>query len=334
MKTSALLAVFCCCATVACAVQIYEPFKYPPGALVAGNNGWVLAAGASPVVATNGLATPGLQPAAEGYAAVFGNGAMELRRGMKNLLGGEWPGVYMYSLAFDVLALGPMTTNGDFIAALSATNQTGLYGGRLYLRKDVGGNPDSYNIGVSVASGQPANIVWSPNVFAVGQTNFVVCRFATPDQGDANTYLWINPDPSTYGQQNAPPPDLTASAAVNPFAAVSTMVLHQASASDGPGSILVDTIRVEGTWASVTPVPLTMSVTRTNHTDVFLSWGGYQNVYLQRATTLTPPITWTNLNGGDAASMNNNGSIRNYTITNAVSSSKPNFFRLVAWYVE
>src|SRR5205814_5118450 len=83
MKNTALLVAICCFTTAASAVQIYEPFNYPPGSLVAGTNGWVLAAGTSPKVATNGLATPGLQPAAEGYAAVFGNGPMELRRGMK-----------------------------------------------------------------------------------------------------------------------------------------------------------------------------------------------------------------------------------------------------------
>ena len=334
MKTIAFFAAIFLSATIASAVQIYEPFKYNPGSFLAGQGGWVLASGTSPKIATNSLVTPGLQPASEGYSAIFGNGAMEVRRGMQNLLGGEQPGVYMYSMAFEVADLGAMTTNGGFIAAFSQTNPPGVYGGRLFLRKDVAGNANSYNIGVSVASSVAADIVWSTNVFGVGQTNFVVCRYATPDQSDANTYLWINPDPTNYGAASPPPADLTASSGLNPLTGVSQMVLRQGSASQGPGAIFVDTVRVEGAWASVTPIPLTLSVTLTNNTDVYLSWGGSQNVYLQQTASLTPPITWINLNGGTLLGGSNNGSIRNYTATNATSDPRPKFYRLVAWYVE
>src|SRR5438128_4805637 len=97
------------------------------------------------------------------------------------------------------------------------------------------------------------------------------------------------------------------------------MVLRQGSAAEGPGSIIVDTVRVEGGWPHVTPIPLTLSVTLTNATDAFLSWGGHQNVYLQQTANLTPPSTWVNLNGGSLAGGSNNGSITNYTITNATS---------------
>jgi len=49
---------------------------------------------------------------------------------------------------------------------------------------------------------------------------------------------------------------------------------------------------------------------------------------------LTPPSTWVNLNGGSLAGGSNNGSILNYTVTNATSDPVPKFYRLVAWYVE
>jgi hypothetical protein len=329
-KIALLLFGFCFSSMLASAVQIYEPFNYPRGSDLAGQGGWVLAAGTSPKIATNALVTPGLQPASEGNSAIFGNGAMEVRRGMKNLIGGEQAGVYFYSLALKVADVGAMTPTGGFIAALSQTNPPGVYGGRLYLRKVTGGSSSNYNIGVSVASATPSDIVWSPTVFVAGQTNFVVCRYATPDQSDANTYLWINPDPSTYGAASAPAPDLTASTGLNPLTGVSQMVLHQGSVAEGPGAIIIDTVRVEGGWPHVTPVPLTMSITKTNITDVYLSWGGNQNVLLQETSSLTPPISWTNLNGG----LFGDAGLRNYTVSNAATNHQPGFFRLIAWYPE
>jgi len=316
-------------ATVGLGVQIYEPFSYPKGSALAGHGGWVLTAGVSPKVATNGLATPGLAPAAEGNSVLIGGSQMEVRRTMKNEFGpGEYPGYYWYSLAFTLTDLGSLTTNGDFIAAFSSTNTSAEYGGRLYLRKDPAGSAGGYNIGVARDSGQASDIVWAAGVLHYGDTTFVVCRYATPDQSSTDCQLWINPSPETYGQQNAPPPDLVANTGLHLLATVGQFLLHQASASGGPGAVLVDTIRVEGNWASVTPVPLTMTATLTNATDVYLSWGGHQNVFLQQATNLTPPVVWQNLNSYPASA-----AINNWTIANA-NTNGPAYFRVVAWYAE
>src|SRR5438105_2974222 len=156
------------------AVSVYEPFSYPVGTDLAGQGGWVLTAGTSPKVQAGSLAIPGLMPAAEGNSLTFGNGAMEVRRFMKNEAGpGEWPGYYWYSLAFKVTDLGSLSTNGDFFAAFSSTNQTTEYGGRLYLGKDPLGAPAGYRIGISRSSGETVDIVWSTNVSHVGDTNFI-----------------------------------------------------------------------------------------------------------------------------------------------------------------
>jgi len=158
-------------------VHIYEPFSYPRGSALAGQGGWVLTGGVSPKVATNGLATPGLAPASEGNSLLMGGSQMEVRRNMKNEFGpGEYPGYYWYSLAFALTDLGSLTTNGDFIAAFSSTNTSTEYGGRLYLRKDPGGSPGGYNIGLARDSGLASDIVWSAGVLHYGDTNLVVCR--------------------------------------------------------------------------------------------------------------------------------------------------------------
>ena len=318
------------------AVSVYEPFSYPVGSDLAGQGGWVLTAGTtSPKVQAGSLAIPGLMPATDGNSIVFGNSQMEVRRFMKNEADfftpgvGEYNGQYWYSLAFKVTDLGSLNTDGDFIAAFSSTNQTSQYGGLLYLRKDPLGTANGYNIGVS-KDASAVDIAWSSTVYLTGQTNFVVCRYFTFDSTE-DTLLWINPDPSTYGAAigSEPPPTLTASSGLNQLLKVGQIVLHQASANPGLGSIIVDEIRVEGQWANVTPIPLTMSITQTNGTDVYMSWGGHQNDFIQQATNLTPPVTWSNLNSFPA-----NARINSYTATNATSDPVPKFFRLVRWYAE
>jgi len=329
-----------CAAIPVFGVAVYEPFNYSIGSDLAGQGGWVLTAGTtSPKVVAGSLAVPGLQPVSEGNSIAFGNSQMEVRRFMKNEAevfftpGQEFNGQYWYSLAFKVTDLGSLNTNGDFIAAFSSTNQTTEYGGRLYLRKDPLGATKGYNIGLSKASSNALDITWSTNVYTVGQTNFVVCRYRTGSGSDPieDTLLWINPDPSTYSaaKGSEPPPTLTASGGLNLLLAVGQIVLHQASASPGLGSIVVDALRVEGQWANVTPIPLTMSITQTNGTDVYMSWGGHQNVFIQQATNLASPVTWSTLNSFPA-----NGQINNWTVTNAIADPVPKFFRLIRWYAE
>ena len=332
MKNIVIILALCFFGTQAKALQFYEAFAYPPASALGGQGGWVLSSGTSPVIQAGTLVTPGLMPAGEGNSLAFGGGAMEVRHALTNLLGGEQPGTYFYSLAFKVTALGSMTTNGGFIAGFSRSIQTNNYGGLLYLRKDVLGTANSYNIGVAKTSGVGGDVVWDGNAYLVGQTNFVVCKYSTFDQADTSTLLWINPDPSTYGvaDANRPAPTLTATAGTDLLGGVGQVLLHQTSATEGPGGIVLDQIRVEGGWPHVTPVPLTMTVAITNGTDLYLYWGGNQNVLLQQTTNLTPPVAWTSLNGG----ISGNASIRDYTIPNVKSEPSPKFFRLHAWHAE
>jgi len=313
------------------AVSVFEPFDYPVGSNLAGQGGWVLTAGTSPKVQAGTLSVPGLMPTGEANSLALGNSRMEVRRFMKNEFGpGEFSGYYWYSLAFKLTSLGTLTTNGDFIAAFSSTNTPTNYGGLLYVRKDPSGSPGGYNIGVSQSSGLVASVVWSTTVSHTNDTNFVVCRYATPDQSSTDTLLWINPDPSTYGAASAPTPDLDASTVTPVLGTVGEIVLQQqASVSTGIAAIVVDEIRIEGTWASVTPVPLTMTATLVNQTNVYLYWGGNQNVFLQQATNLSQSATWTILNPYPASGM-----ITDWTVTNAAADPVPKYYRIYRWYAQ
>ena len=332
MKKTFILLTLCLFGTQAKALQFYEAFAYPPASALAGQGGWVLSSGTSPTIQAGSLVTPGLMPASAGNSLAFGGAAMEVRHALTNLLGGEQPGTYFYSLAFKVTDLGSMTTNGGFIAALSQSTQTNAYGGLLHLRKDLLGTPNGYNIGVAKTSGAGGDVVWDGTVYLVGQTNFVVCKYSTPSEAEASTLLWINPDPSTYGvaDANRPAPTLVATAGTDALGGIGQILLHQTSATEGPGGIVLDQLRVEGGWAHVTPVPLTMTVEITGGTDYYIFWGGNQNVLLQQTSDLTPPVTWTSLNGG----LFGNASIRDYTIPNIRGAASPKYFRLIAWHAE
>jgi hypothetical protein len=72
-----------------------------------------------------------------------------------------------------------------------------------------------------------------------------------------------------------------------------------------------------------------MSITATNGTDVYMSWGGHQNIFIQQATNLTPPVTWSTLNP-----FPDSGQINNLTIDTSTNGPSPNFYRLIRWYVQ
>ena len=85
----------------------------------------MLTSGSSPIIQAGTLVTPGLMPAAEGNSLAFGGGAMEVRHALTNLLVGEQPGTYFYSLAFKVTALGSMTTNTHKLDLTETTRHSG-----------------------------------------------------------------------------------------------------------------------------------------------------------------------------------------------------------------
>ena len=295
--------------------QIYEPFAYPAGTDLNGQGGWVLSSGNSPRVQAGSLAVPGLMPSSSGQSIIFGGGPTDIRH---DLGGFEDSGGYFYSAAFKVTELGNLSTNGDFIVAWSASGTNfNTFGGKLYLRKDSS-LTNAYNIGISKGSDAPDAIVWSVQVFQTGQTNFVVCEFRT----DGDSLLWINPDPSTYGAATKPQPDLVATG--DPMLPkVGLLVLHQAAAG-GPGRIVLDEIRAEGGWPHVTPVPLVLTnILAANGLDAELSWDGFQNTTLERATNLIPPVAWVRIQATV-----DNGSLKTYTDPEL---SSQRYYRLTRW---
>jgi hypothetical protein len=92
--------------------------------------------------------------------------------------------------------------------------------------------------------------------YNVGDTVFVVGRytFNTDSSTDDTFSMWINPSPSTFADDNLmPAPNLTATLGGD-FVTIATLLLRQTTAIV-PAGLLFDEIRVDKSWAGVTPEP-------------------------------------------------------------------------------
>jgi hypothetical protein len=259
--------VFACLATLSAAlgVPFYDPFDYPVAADLVGQspNGGVdlwAATGTSGVsgndpitIAGGSLTVPGLAPSL-GNSITYGGLGLTDRI---SIGGAVSSGTLFYSFAFSVTDLGTLNTSGGFMAGFnnSVGTQTGqptTVGTRLLTRASGSG----FQVGVEKNSGTAGNFTFDNTVHNVGETIFVVGTY-TFVAGAANdeSLLWINPDPSSFGSASPPAPTLTASLAGTDLASIASFVFRQGNATTEPAAIVADELRVDTTWAGVTPVP-------------------------------------------------------------------------------
>ncbi len=122
--------------------------------------------------------------------------------------------------------------------------------------------PAPYNLGVAASAGAAGNgdRVFDTTEFQQGDTVFVVVGYQmNPDVNDDLAFLWINPDPMTYGAAMAPSPDVTSNGAdtsANDHGPVASFYLRNNGVE--PDYTLVDDLRVATTWAEVTQLVVTV----------------------------------------------------------------------------
>lgn len=252
------------------AALVYDGFNYTAGADLAGqspNGGttsWVAtgtggAGGSDPIViASGGLTVPGLASSA-GNSITFGGLGLTDRL---SIGGAITSGTVYYSFAFRVDDVTGLTATGGFFAGfnnatVTQANQPTVIGTRVLTKL----NGSGYNIGISKNSSASADFSFDPTVYNVGATIFVVgsYTFNTGTTLDDLAQLWINPDSSTFGSASAPPADLvaiTGAAAGNPdLGSIASFLFRQGNATAVPPVVIADELRVDTTWAGVTPVP-------------------------------------------------------------------------------
>jgi hypothetical protein len=153
------------------------------------------------------------------------------------------------------------TTTGSFFAGLNSATGTGTSiasaGAALMIHLDPT-NANAYNLGVAVSTAN-ADRIFESTQRSAGQTLFVVGAYQFNAGADNDvSFLWVNPDASTYGAAAAPAPLVTSDAAViagttTESASLASFFLRNNSVE--PQQIQIDDVRVDTTWAGITALP-------------------------------------------------------------------------------
>jgi hypothetical protein len=169
-------------------------------------------------------------------------------------------GTAYYSVLIKALNTDNMLTNtnaGEYFLHFSATvgSGSGTFVGRIYVKQ--GATANTFNLGVLNNSGGTATPTYSTAEYAVNQTNLIVVKY---DLATNSASIFINP--ATLGA--AEPAVATAtnatgtSAAPTQIAGINIRQAGSATASVSTGNIEIDEIRVGTTFASVTPINLSV----------------------------------------------------------------------------
>lgn len=226
-----------------------EPFDYADrAALLAG--GWKsLGPDQSPLgLADDGLSVPGLKPgsgkrlnvpAADNNVEAI---AREFTRGGNDLY---------VSFALRVGGVGKLDSSFDTLLRLDSGGEKPANGTGLFIRLNTD-DTNTFDLGIHKRSnGQEVQTDPALQKLPTGKLLFVVLRYdpagAEPDRAS----IWINPDPATFGKDEArPEPTFSAPAGRDSSSAWSRVVI------DGPtGSpaLTIDELRVGTSWSAVTP---------------------------------------------------------------------------------
>jgi hypothetical protein len=259
------------CAIPAHAALLYDGFDYPSGVALSGqtNNNvtppltWAYvgtgANSADPKATTGSLSYTGL-PASVGNSILTDRTQTGVSR--IALPSALTSGTVYYSMLVKVNDITGLTntTTGSFLAGLNNTTGTGASitaaGASLMIHRDAV-DTSGYNLGVAVSTAN-ADRIFDTVDRTAGQTLFVVAGYQFgPNTDDDNSYLWINPDASSFGTNNVPNPDVTSSGAAVTTTA-SDIPLNQLTSvflrNNGvePNQIQIDELRVDTSWAGVT----------------------------------------------------------------------------------
>ena len=204
-------------------------------------------------------------------------------------------GTIYFSFAYRVDDLSTLVAGGagSTIAAFVSDFSTATYATKIDVRKDIGGA--GYNLSVWKGTGENTG-GWATNVLSLSNVVFVVGRYVYGDAAaDDTEACWINPDPSTFGSTNPPPPSVgDIGVGATDFGSIIGFALRT---SGGPAISFADEIRVGQTWADVTPLPIatpTLQILRNGNGTVTMVWPTAATGYnLESTLNLSAPSTWT-----------------------------------------
>jgi hypothetical protein len=252
---------------VSAAILAMDEFDYAPaGSQLSGHDGWGIVTNAAgspdPTIASGSLSHPDRAPNGGNSAQLTGTGASgssKLPLSMTVATGRVY-----YSMLVNVSNISNLndTAAGSFFAGFQphtlvspAVSSIATGGGNLLIHRDAD-NASAYNLGVAASAGGAGNNdrVFDTTEFVQGQTVFVVVAYQmNPDANDDQAFLWINPDPSTYGDLTPPAPTITSNGSLTAAAdhgPVASFFLRNNGVE--PDFTLVDDLRVATNWSQVT----------------------------------------------------------------------------------
>jgi len=254
------------------AAPFYEAFDYASGTALSGNMnqstgspltwnyvGPGTANTADPTIGSGGLEYPGFAASAGNSGLADGSQGGVWRI---NLPGGVNSGTVYYSVLGGVSDLTGLTntTTGSFLGGLNSgvgpgTSVTTAGAGLMIHRDAVDAN--AYNLGVG-ATVTNADRIFETTPRTAGQTLLVVGAYQFNEGADNDiAYLWINPDPGTFGAESAPGANVTSNAATVAGGTDNAQLASFFLRNNGvePQQMQIDEVRVGASWAEVTAVP-------------------------------------------------------------------------------
>jgi len=238
--TVAILALLTPAAWAQVTLPHYDGFNYPPGSTLGGQGNWINNnTGDSILITAGSLSYTGF-PASSGNKITFdGAGVDPTKEFLKDSTGTNY-----YSYLLRVTAVGGMTAEGycsGYYQSPTSTTSASM----VWIKPDASG----FDIGLSTRLTSVKS--YSGSTKSLNTTYLIVACYKFID-GVTNdsSYLWINPDASTFGKTQ-PAPTLGTVNNTADLTGLARMFIRQDLANTTP-FIELDELRIGKNWADVT----------------------------------------------------------------------------------
>ena len=262
----------------ACALlPISDAFDYTVGANLSDDSGWTdVNSGDNIVVASGSLDYTGLA-ASTGNSITFDEAGKEAYTEFADITSGSVYASFLFRVTDFQTSTSPDLTDGGYFAALAGG--TTSYDARLWVRPNPDTDGTTFDIGFGHESSTPT---FTSETYDFGVVIFVVMSY---DIDNGQTNVWINPDPSTFGD-TAPTATINTTETSNAASKINLFILRQDSSGETP-FLQIDELRINSSWASVTPASGTASTSN----NTIAGFNAYPNPVKGNSLTVTTSST-------------------------------------------
>ncbi|MEO5803748.1 MAG: immunoglobulin domain-containing protein [Verrucomicrobiota bacterium] len=231
----------------------YEPFDYTNiGNSVSSNTpaNWAFGgSGANDLNVASGSLSYGSLVASVGNSVTNGGAGLGVRRLFGTNINS---GTLYFSALFRINDLGygtgGWTGTASQIGALTDTNATSNFRLAVMIKSN---SPSAYVIGVQ-KGGTLVTATFDTTEYHTNETIFLVGKYDFNVSPNAVS-LWINPSSSTFGSASAPTNGFISATTGTDGFTIDRFNIRQNTATSVPAAMQWDELRIDGSWAAVTP---------------------------------------------------------------------------------